>query len=644
LPRSRRLGTIGEPAATAGWSFHAAFIVALGDRVRPLTDLAARLHLGGARGGPTVPSAGWLAFRNSEVALILLAGVLGVAAGLAVVLLRTAVTALHSLLFGIPWGGHLSDGFSFDWWALVLVPCGGGLVVGGAAWWIKKRRPRETIDAIEANALYGGRMSLTDSLNLALLTVLSGGCGASVGLEAAYTQLGAVICSNIGRHLSLRRDDMRTLVGCGAAAAIAAAFDAPLTGAFYAYELIIGNYSIANLAPVLMAALAGTFTARGLIGEDLAFATSRAVNLTTADYFLFVPVGLGAAALGMAVMHGVTATEQWMRRQAIPPWVRPPIGGLVVGIIALIYPRVLGSGHGGIVANLHFTFALPYLCGLIAAKIAASAISIGVGFRGGLFSSSLFLGSLFGGAVVMALNIVAPSLDPDPLVYTLVGMGAVGAAIVGAPITMILLVLEATRDFAATVGVTVGVIAATVAVRRWFGYSFATFRFHLRGLKIQGAEDIGWIDSLTIGRVMRRDGKTVPVEMTVAAMRRAFPLGAVPQLFALEDGKLAGTIDPADLWAPDLGGIPEEVGAADIMAAVSVSLLATDNLQSSLKKFSESKLELLPVVDDPEQMQLLGYLTEAEALKSYSRELERHRTDKLGDEARLFSTATTSDL
>ena len=576
------------------------------------------------------------------MALILLAGVLGLGAGLGVVLLRVSVTALHSLLFGIPWGGHLSDGFSLDWWQVVFVPCGGGLAVGGVAWAIKRRRPRETVDAIEANALFGGRMSLTDSLNLALLTVLSGGCGASVGLEAAYTQVGAGFCSNIGSRLALRRDDMRMLVGCGAAAAIAAAFDAPLAGAFYAFELIIGNYSIGNLAPVLLAALSGTFVAREFLGEDLAFATSRAVHLTTTDYLLFVPEGLGAAGLGMIVMQGVTATEQWMRRQAIPPWVRPPIGGLVVGIVALIYPRVLGSGHGGIVANLHFTFDLPYLCGLIAAKIAASAISIGVGFRGGLFSSSLFLGTLFGGSVVMALNVVAPSFDADPLVYTLVGMGAVGAAIVGAPITMILLVLESTRDFAATVGVTVGVIAATVAVRRWFGYSFATWRFHLRGLKITGAEDIGWIDSLTIGRVMRRDGKTVPTEMSVAAMRKAFPLGAIPQLFATEDGRLVGTIDPADLWAPDLGGIPEEVSAADLMQPVEATLLMTDNLQSSLKKFSEAKLEILPVVEDPQSLRLIGYLTEAEALKSYSRELERHRTDTIG-EARLFSTAVTPE-
>ena len=576
------------------------------------------------------------------MALILLAGVLGLGAGLGVVLLRVSVTAIHSLLFGIPWGGHLSDGFSLDWWQVVFVPCGGGLAVGGVAWAIKRRRPRETVDAIEANALFGGRMSLTDSLNLALLTVLSGGCGASVGLEAAYTQVGAGFCSNIGSRLALRRDDMRTLVGCGAAAAIAAAFDAPLAGAFYAFELIIGNYSIGNLAPVLLAALSGTFVAREFLGEDLAFATSRAVHLTTTDYLLFVPEGLGAAGLGMIVMQGVTATEQWMRRQAIPPWVRPPIGGLVVGIVALIYPRVLGSGHGGIVANLHFTFDLPYLCGLIAAKIAASAISIGVGFRGGLFSSSLFLGTLFGGSVVMALNVVAPSFDADPLVYTLVGMGAVGAAIVGAPITMILLVLESTRDFAATVGVTVGVIAATVAVRRWFGYSFATWRFHLRGLKITGAEDIGWIDSLTIGRVMRRDGKTVPTEMSVAAMRKAFPLGATPQLFATEDGRLVGTIDPADLWAPDLGGIPEEVSAADLMQPVEATLLMTDNLQSSLKKFSEAKLEILPVVEDPQSLRLIGYLTEAEALKSYSRELERHRTDTIG-EARLFSTAVTPE-
>ena len=151
------------------------------------------------------------------------------------------------------------------------MPIVGGIFVGLSAALLRRWRPREVVDAIEANARFGGRMSLGDSVGLVAVTLLSGGFGASVGLEAAYTQLGAAMGSRLGRQLGLRRDDMRTLVGCGAAGAIAAAFNAPLAGAFYAFELIIGSYTLQTLAPIGIAALIGALTVRGLHGGSPIF-------------------------------------------------------------------------------------------------------------------------------------------------------------------------------------------------------------------------------------------------------------------------------------------------------------------------------------------------------------------------------------
>src|SRR5207245_1179749 len=199
-------------------------------------------------------------------------------------------------------------------------------------------------------------------------------------------------------------------------------------------------------------------------------------------------------------------------------------------------------------------FELPFLAGLIVAKIVASAASIGSGFRGGLFSTSLFLGSLFGSFIGAVVTTMAPGLHADPLVYAMVGMGAVAAAIVGAPVTMIMIVLETTGEFSAMIGVMVGVVTAAIAVRHWFGYSFATWRFHLRGLSIRSPEDVGWINELLVGPMMRRDPPVIAAESPVDELRRRFPTGSVRQVFVLDGGGgLCGIIDPARLSEPASG-------------------------------------------------------------------------------------------
>ena len=577
------------------------------------------------------------ALRDDELAFLGIAAVTGVLASLGVVVLRGAVNLIHAAAFGMASAQHLSVGGVSDWWLVLVVPILGGLVVGLAAWLIRRWRPHEIVDAIEANALYGGRMSLRDSVNLAFLSLLSSGAGASVGLEAAYTQLGSGFGSRLAEGLRLRRDDRRTLVGCGAAAAIAAAFNAPLTGAFFAFELILGSYTLASLAPVTVAALAGTFTARWVFGADPVFTVSHSVHIGGWDYGAFFLLGLLSAALGMLVMRGVTATEGWFRRRAIPIWARPAIGAVPLAVLALVWPQVLGSGHGGIELDLHADLALPFMIGLVLAKIAASAISIGAGFRGGLFSTSLFIGSLLGGAIAMLVDRVVPRALLDPLAYSLVGMGTLGAAIVGAPTAMILLVLEATGDFSATVGTMIGVVAASVAVRHWFGYSFATWRFHVRGLKITSPEDVGWLDEIKVGRLMRGDPKLVPVEITLAALRKAYPLGSTRQVFAARDGKLAGLIDLSEVHGPDIEGDPEMLTAEGLVHEVPY-LLPADGMRRALALFADARLETLPVVDGPDSRQLVGYLTEAYVLRRYTQELERRRSESLGASP-LFSAA-----
>jgi len=598
-------------------------------RVRPWRDLAFGLR---------VWWRAWLLglhrrhLRSNEVVLTALGVIIGAAVSIGVVVLRQFLQWFHQATFQLSPDHLLSEGVGLAWWRVLVVPCVGGLVVGVATLIIRRFRPREVVDAIEANALYGGKMSLIDSANLTFLTLLSGGFGASVGLEAAYTQMGAGFASNVGEVLRLRRHDMRTLVGCGAAAAIAAAFNAPLAGAFYAFELVIGAYSAPVLAPVTAAALSATFIER-LIGQaQPIFFVSESISIGGWDYPLFGLLGVAAAGIGILTMLCVTWIERGLRRNFVPIWLRPVIGGTAVGVIGFFWPQALGTGHGAIEMVIANNFAPMALALLLPAKALASAFSVGSGFRGGLFSSSLFLGSIFGAASGAFLAMVLPGLGIDRLAYTVVGMGTMAAAIIGAPVTMILLTLEMTANFYVTVGVTVGVIVASMIVRSTFGYSFATWRFHLRGVPIRGAQDVGWIRDLTVRKMMRRDIHTVSENLPLAELRAQFPLGGTNRVFLLDaKGDYAGMVVTADAHNPDLDERLAGLRAADLRQAETQFLLPHQNVRAALDRFVSAEVEALPVLASATDRKVIGFVTEAYALRRYNQELEQARGDEFAD-------------
>lgn len=570
--------------------------------------------------------------RNSEPALIALCAPLGAAVGLLVVALRELVALLHIHDFGLAPHTYLSAGQGIDRMRMAIVPAVGGLLVGLLALGLGRWRSKQIVDPVEANALYGGRMSLVDSLRLALFTLVSNAAGASVGMEAAYTQLGSGVQSAAGQFLNLRRADLRVFVAAGSAAAIAAAFNAPLAGAFYAYELILGTYSTATLAQVAMAALTGTLAARAISGGDPIFSVATpGLVIDHWDYPLFGLLGVAAGGVGITTMKMVTWFEQGLRRLPTPDWLRPAIGGAGLSLLAWAFPQVLGSGHGGIQDLLGGPPALVPLLGLLLAKMGASALSIGAGFRGGLFSSSLFLGCLFGAGLSRILEMSGSWDNPQQTVFMLVGMGAVAASIVGAPLTMVLLVLEATGDFSVTLCVLSGVMTSAIVTRYAFGYSFSTWRFHQRGVSISGAHDIGWISELTVGRMMRNGAKTVRLDVPLLRLREMAPLGAASRLFAVdENGLYAGMIDVAIAHDADLDDASAGLVAGDLASDRRHFLLPTQDVKSAMARFVQAEAEALPVLAGEDDRHIIGYLTEAYALRRYAQALEHRRSRELG--------------
>ena len=579
--------------------------------------------------------------RDAEPGQILLCAVIGCFVGAVVDLLREGVAWLHVFDFGIPAGHYLSEGIGVSRSRLLFIPLVGGLLLGLSARAMRARRISEIVDPIEANALHGGRMSLRDSLWLTFTTVLSNGAGASLGMEAGYSQLGAGIYSWIGRRFRLRRADLRVFVTAGAGAAIAAAFNAPVAGAFYGYELILGSYTSRALAPVVVATVCAALTQRGMSNMKALFAVSGPFPVTSASYFLFALLGVVAALVAVLAMQAVTWTERGLRHSPVPDWLRPALGGVLLSLLAFFMPQILGSGHGAVQLQFDTQLTLPFLLLLLGLKLAASALSVGSGFRGGLFSSALFLGTLLGAVFAQSVDYLLPALANERTVFMLAGMGAVAAAIIGAPLTMVFLVLEATGDFQVTVAVVIAVTVASTIVRIMFGYSFATWRFHLRGLSIRGAHDVGWISDLTAGRLMRTDPKTVPANLGLRALKAAYPVGAVKRLYALDaDGHYAGLIDVDDLHDAAIEDALDGAVAGDLAVGSDRYLLPSDNIRTLLTRFDTMQTETLPVLASPTERRVIGYITEAYALKRYAQELERMRSAELGQHD-LFSIGPT---
>ena len=567
--------------------------------------------------------------RSNELYLIPLALVVGVVAGAVVTLMSELAQIAHVLIYGIPIDVRLSANAYVKPMNALIAPATGGLALGMMEWLRRRWKIANAVDPVEANALRGGRLSARDSVVVSGQTLVSNGCGASVGLEAGYTQIGAGAASLLGQFLNLRRNDLRLIVGCGAAGAIAAAFGAPITGAFYAYELIVGVYSVASAAPILAASLAAALTAQYLGGAPYSLEVAKVGAVGLEQYLALMGLALIVSVIGIVVMRSSTLFERlftWM-----PVWLRPVVGGVCVGAMAIVTPQVLAAGHGAMVLDLHRDM-LPSIIGLIVVlKLAACLISLASGFRGGLFFASLFVGSLLGKLFAALLAMFAPSFAIDPMVSMLTGMATLGVAIVGGPLTMSFLVLEMTRSVDVTAVVLAGCIVTSIFVRFMFGHSFSTWRLHLRGETIRSANDVGWLRNLTVERMMRSDVGKVPTTTTIAACRREFVLGSRPAVVVVNNSDdYCGLVLLPELFSGELDSIADDIQVIELARFTDVALLPEMNVKAAMKIFDDAEAEVLAVLESEDSRKVIGFLTESFARRRYVEEIDQATRGVLG--------------
>lgn len=580
--------------------------------------------------------------RRADALMLALSAAVGLLAGLLAVALIELSVLVQRLAFGVDPG----------WLRVLAVPAIGGLVVAALCrWWMPAARGGGIVDVLETVAVRAGRMRPDLAPAKLLASATSIGVGASGGREAPVVQIAASVASTAGRMLALSEEQKRALIAASAAAGIGAVFNAPIGGMLFAIEVIVGGFRLRYLHTIVVASVVASVTARELLGDELVFGAPSYGLGDPVDLILYAVVGLVAVPVGLALGRGEYEAARLVERLPLHPLLSTAAGGLLVGLIALALPEVLGTGEHlppveGVVrepvaAMLQGDLASAYgvtglaaaglLAVLVVAKLAATLISIGVGFGVGSFGPAFFLGAATGSAVGHLAGAVAPAAAVPPGALGLVGMAAALATSARAPLAGVLIVFELTGDYGLVLPLMLAVGLATV-MAEWLD----PIAPHLRPLRDRGIyygepEDVDVTQTVRVAEVMTTEPETVasdlPVSELVTLLRRS-QLHGYPVIEG--DGRLAGIVtlrDVAAVAGKSLDAVrPDDVAGwtvADICTTGPVTVTPSDAVYRALRRMAELDVGRIPVVSEHDHGELVGLVRRSDVLTAYRYALAR---------------------
>jgi CIC family chloride channel protein len=453
-------------------------------------------------------------------------------------------------------------------------------------------------------------------------------------------QIGSALGSSLGQALNLSEDRIRNLVACGAAGGIAATFNAPIAGVIFALEIILGEFSVRYFSTVVISAVAASVIGRVVFGNVPAFLIPMEYGLNSLwEYTFYLVLGLLAAVVGVTFVRLLYWSEdQFDRWQHVPEWVKPAIGGVLLGGLALAYPYLTGVtwertpqvynvGYEVIEAALAGRLTLHIVASLLVLKLIATSLTLGSGGSGGVFAPSLFMGAMLGGAFELTINYLFPGIAAPPGAYALVGMGAMFAAGAHAPITAILIMFELTGDYRIMLPLMLTVVIATVLAQKVMrGESIYTLKLTRRGIRLQRGRDIDVMQSVQVDEVMRTQVDTVGVNVTLTELVEVFSRSRHRGLPVLDrQGKLWGMVTVSDLDRAIDAEAPRRRPVTEIGTPRDQLLVAypDETMGEALTRMSRRGLGNLPVVarDDPNR--LLGLIRQPDIIRAYHLGLSR---------------------
>jgi chloride channel protein, CIC family len=502
---------------------------------------------------------------------------IGVVVGYIVIGFRHAIIVLQETVYG---ADELTLAFfvnKIDWKVFFFTPILTGFLISIILYTITvKKRASGVADVIEARTLHKGYIHPRDGLGSALVAWLSLGAGGSAGREGPAVHMAASIASIVSKYFDLNAIHSRTILGCGVAAAVSASFNAPIAGALFALEVILGHYAVRTFAPIVIASVAGTIVCRTHIGDYPAFFMPDQHLGSMYELPAFVVLGIVCAAVAIIFMRtlclGESAATYLSEMIKIPEWLRPPLAGVALGALALEFPKIIGVGYIVTGDALEGDFGFTETLILVAVKILAVTVTLAGRFGGGVFSPSLMLGALVGSAFGLQIMALFPDIDTSSTVYAWAGMGAIAAAVLGAPISTSLIVFELTGDYQTAIVVMVCVSVAVAIAREGVNRNFFLTQLARRGVHLSRGPQKYLLSTMTVKSIMRPTGS--------------------------DDS-------PSETFTQEL----VEQG---------VILAENDTLEKAFPMFANLKNAYIPVMRETE---LIGTLFHLDALKAYNRAL-----------------------
>lgn len=570
----------------------------------------------------------WFQSRSwDEGALLMSAGaVIGLAGGLGVVLFYLLIDASYQVFVVWP-ERHIHALTTILLWPLLTS-------LGLWCAWLLVRHGhtgegQNVPDVQLAVAKRGGIIAPRPVMVRTLASAVTLASGGSAGSEGPVAVLGAAIGSLLGRALRFQSRNLKILVGCGAAAGIAGAFNAPFAGAFFALEEVLGSFSVGAFSPVVIASVVGALTSRTFLGEHPAFHMPVSGDAhPIANVLLYPLLGLACGAASALYVHLSAIAPRQFARLPGPPWMRPVVGGLIVGTIVALSSGILaGNGHLAIPQSVFGGMAWYALLAIALAKIVATAVTLGSGGSGGVFTPTLFIGAALGGGVGVMLQGIVPGNVIHPEAWALVGMAGMVAGATRAPLTAIFIVFELTNDSAYIIPLMIVAVIAFASSRRWSRYGLYDGWLAARGEYIAHGADQALLDRLHVADALdaqvERVAPDVALDEVAGAMGRS-QRSAIPVVEL--DGSFVGLIDQHELREALMqrADAPGLILAEDLAEPLE-PLHPTQSLRDALGAMNARGRDALPVTEtdiESGQERFAGLLGRSDVLRVYERELE----------------------
>jgi len=552
--------------------------------------------------------------RSSEMTIgFILAILVGVISGLGAVAFRWMIENCQALFFDK--GGQI---FSFlgDYY-IIVIPAIGGLIVGLLIYFLAREAKGHGVpEVMEAVALKGGRIRARVSIVKALASSICIGSGGSVGREGPIVQIGASFGSTIGQWLKLPDETIKTLVACGAAGGISATFNSPIAGVLFALEVILGRVVSPKFAYIVMSSVIADFMAHAFLGNERAFTVPEFGIESPWEMIIYVILGICAAFVAVAFTKILYRSEDIFEKVKIPDYIKPVIGGIIIGCIGLYSRDLFGVGYGGIEKALTGQIALSGLGMMLLLKVAATSVTIGSGGSGGVFAPSLFIGVMLGGVLGSISAIILPDITGPVGGYGIVGMAAVFAAAAGAPFSAILIVFEMTGDYAIILPLMMAVGISVILSRRISRENIYTTKLLRRGVDIRGQEIADVMKTIPVEQVMTTKYLTVPTTMSIKNLIEWFRrrhYNGFPVIDA--EQRLYGVVTLSDLERV-LQKESQDGTVADIATRSIFVAYPDQSLEEVLGK-AIGNYSCIPVVSRDDKRKLIGVLQRQDMVKAY---------------------------